>query len=145
MLKIKYKYLNDVANFLLNDVSLKGKKSMHRMRIVNALKEQSRKLAKEERELLKEFANCDEDGEPKLKETGGYDLSPHNAALFKEQQEDLFEEDFILDDPNLETSVKTVKEVVLGYKKELVGGPAIAHAVLMEQFDDENNGTEGEE
>ncbi|MDY7224667.1 hypothetical protein [Halalkalibacterium halodurans] len=132
MIKIPNKHLKDVSEFL-RKLSLKGKKSVHRMRIVKVLEEQNKKLGEEEVELLKEYVETDEKGEfiyenEKLK-------FKNDAREFKKQQDELFNEYFVLDDTNLESALNTVKEVVTDYNKELSEKDAEAHFTLVEAFE----------
>ncbi|MED4080094.1 hypothetical protein P4637_08845 [Halalkalibacterium halodurans] len=132
MIKIQNKELKDVSEFL-RKLSLKGKKSVHRMRIVKVLEEQNKKLGEEEVELLKEYVETDEKGEfiyenEKLK-------FKNDAREFKKQQDELFNEYFVLDDTNLESALKTLEEIVNDYNKELSEKDAEAHFILVEAFE----------
>lgn len=132
MIKIQNKELKDVSEFL-RKLSLKGKKSVHRMRVVKVLDEQNKKLGEEEVELLKEYVETDEKGEF-VTENGNLKFKG-SAKEFKKQQEELYNEDFVINDKNLESALNTVKEVVTEYNKELSEKDAEAHFVLVEAFE----------
>lgn len=133
MIKIKNKYLNDVANFLLNSVSAKGKENIHRMRVVKALQEKHKEVSEEEVELLKEYAGTDENGDIKRNEQGNFDVK--DVKGFNEAHKALFNEYFVIDDANLESALETVKKLINDYDEELSGKQAEAHFILSEAFE----------
>lgn len=133
MIKLQNKHLKDVSEFLLG-ISLKGKKSRHRMRIVNALDQQNKKVAEEEIALLKEYAKLDEEGELIRKSDGSFDIS--DVKEFKKQQEDLYNEHFVIDDANLEGALQTIEKVVLDYDQELSNKDAFIHDYICQQFEE---------
>ncbi|MEN2468011.1 hypothetical protein [Ornithinibacillus sp. JPR2-1] len=134
MIKIQNKHLGDVADFLLNTITAKGKKNIHRMRIVNALKERNKGVGEEELELLKEYAKKDEDDNVVQNENGRFVME--DAKEFKKQQDALYEEYFVIDDVNLKSALRTVEKLVNDYDKELVGKEAEAHFILVEAFEE---------
>lgn len=138
-LKIQKQYLKDVADFLYNRLELKGKKSVDRMRVVKTLNNQNREFANEEMELLKQYATLDDEGNPVQFEDGTFKAK--DVQEFKEQQKKLYEEEYILNDVNLDTALKTVKDAVINHDGELKGKDAFTHYYLYEQFnrDEENN------
>ncbi|MBN6887030.1 hypothetical protein ACUXCC_002040 [Cytobacillus horneckiae] len=140
-LKIQYKYLHDVAVFLQDHVGAKGKKNIHRMRIVKALSDKYKEVSGEELTLLKEFAKTDENDELIRNEQGGFDME--DAKEFKKQQEALYEEYFVIKDENLQSALKTVEKLANDYDKELTGKEAEAHYILVEAF--ENQEEKGDE
>lgn len=133
--KIQHKHLSNVADFLQNQVSAKGKKNIHRMRIVNAIATKNKLVGEEELALLKEYGKTDDDNELVLNEQGGIQME--DAKEFKKQQEALYDEYFVVDDKNLESALKTVEKLVNEYDKELSGKSAEAHFILCEAFENE--------
>ncbi|RHW33512.1 DUF1617 family protein [Oceanobacillus profundus] len=145
MIKLQNKYLKNVADFLQNTVSAKGKKNVHRMRIVKALTDKNKEVGDEELALLKEYAKTDSEGELVVNEAGGFDFKDRKTRKeFNEQQKDLYDEDFVIDDKNLESALKTVEKLVNDYDKELSGKHAEAHFILVEAFDENNTEEDAE-
>jgi len=144
-IKFQYKHLKGVADFLLNQVSTKGKKNIHRMRVVNALNQQHNNYAKEELELIKEYADTDEQGELIPREGGGFKIAPSNAKVCNEAIQSLSGEYFTIDDSNLESALKTVEKLVNDFDKELVGHPAEMHYILSEAFENAKENEKGSE
>ncbi|OEH52987.1 hypothetical protein AQ616_18265 [Oceanobacillus sp. E9] len=143
MVKLQNKYLKDAAEFLQNVISTKGKKNLHRMRVVKVLLCQYEKVAEEEITLLKEYAKTDDQGEFVKNEAGGFDMDDYKG--FNEQHKELFEEYFTLDDKNLEPALKTVEKLVNDFDKELSGKNAEMHYLLVEAFEsNEGEGTDDE-
>ena len=132
-LKIKNKHLKDVADFLYNKIALNGKKSIDRMRVVQNLNDRNDKYAEEEMEILKQYAELNEEGEPKPFE--GNTFKVNDVKEFQKQQKILQEEEYILNDANLNSALTTLKDAVLNYDDELDGRDAFAHYYLYEQFD----------
>lgn len=128
---------------LLFRLSLKGKKSRHRTRFVKLLNERLQQVGEEEKELLKQYAELDEDGEPKLAEDGkGYDVIDKKGFI-KEQQE-LYEEEMVLEGGDHHGMLKTVKEVLLESDEEFSGEEAMVYDYLCEQFEKSEEQSENE-
>ncbi|MCM3396494.1 hypothetical protein M3638_01420 [Oceanobacillus profundus] len=142
MIKLQNQDLKNVADFLQNTISVKGKKNIHRMRIVKALLQRNKDVGEEEIALLEEFAKLDDNGELKRNDAGGFDIE--DTKGFSEQHKALYDEYFVIEDKNLESALKTVEKLVNDYDKELSGKQAEAHFILVEAFE-ENNTEEGAE
>lgn len=137
MIKLQNKHLKIIGDFLQNTVTAKGKKNIHRMRIVKALDARNKEVAEEEFLLLKEYAKVDEDGNPIPNKKGGFDFQ--DTKGFSVAYKALFEEIFVIDDKNLETALNTVKKLVNDFDKELSGNDAEAHFILSEAFEENNS------
>ncbi len=147
-LKLKNKDLRNVADFLQNTVSVKGKKNVHRMRVVKAIAEKDKEVREEEVSLLKDYAKLDDQGEIIFLDNGQPIIKEKKE--FNEAHKALFEEYFVLDDKNLESALKTTEKLVNDFDKELSGHQAEAHFILVEAFeiaeeeDKEGEGTDDE-
>lgn len=147
-MKLKNRHLRKATEFLLNEVSAKGKKNIHRMRIVKALQEQHKKYAEEELELVREYAELDEQGDLIPLQSGGFKLKGNKKDFkklqkeFEKHQNELMDEYFVLDDINLQSSLKTVEKLVNEFDKELIGVSAEAHFYLVEAFEKQEEGDE---
>ncbi|KYG34904.1 hypothetical protein [Alkalihalobacillus trypoxylicola] len=133
MIRLQKQDLKKAADFLLK-VTLEGKKSVHRMRVVKVLQEQHKVFGDEELELLKSFAELDDNGDLVQAEGGGFKLVGDKKE-FKKQQQELMDEDYILEGKNFETALKTVEEVMMDYNKELSESDAEAHFLWVEAFE----------
>lgn len=138
-IKLAYKYIGDIANLLIN-MPLKGKQARHRTRFVNLLIDKNKQIGEEELALIKEFAGVDEDGEPKRKENGNFDIA--DVPGFQKQQEEFLEEEYILEGGDHHGMLKTVKKIVLEYDGEVSGREGFVYDHLCEAF--ENSGDEKE-
>lgn len=141
MIQLQHRYLKDVVDFLLNTISAKGKKNIHRMRIVKVLQEKNKEVGEEELALLKDYAQTDESGELIRNNAGGFDIK--DTKGFNKQHEALYDEYFTIKGTNLNSALKTVEKLVNDYDKELSGNSAEAHFILVEAF--ENSDSEGTE
>ena len=143
MIKLQNKDLRNAADFLQNTVSVKGKKNVHRMRIVKALVEKDKEVREEEVSLLKDYAKLDDEREIIFLDNGQPIIKEKKE--FNEAHKALFEEYFVLDDKNLESALKTVEKLVNDFDKELSGQQAEAHFILAEAFEIANEENKEEE
>lgn len=139
---IKVSYLPATIEFLYN-LTLKGKQSRHRSRLVKAMQEKWQLVVEEEQELLKEYAGTDEDGNPNKKEDGSFDVK--DVKGFKEQQKELFDELFILEGGDATGYLKTAKEILLDFNEEVSGKNAEAYDYLCEVFEESESQNKEEE
>ncbi|WP_342515407.1 DUF1617 family protein [Sutcliffiella sp. FSL R7-0096] len=131
-IQISYNYVAGIASFLIN-LKLKGKQSRHRTRLANLLIEKNKQIAEEELELIKEYAGVNENGAPNKKENGNFDIE--DVAGFKQQQEELLSEKFIIEGGDHHGMLKTVKAIVLDYDGEVAGSEAFAYDHICEAFE----------
>ncbi|MED1603680.1 hypothetical protein, partial [Alkalihalophilus marmarensis] len=111
IVKIKNDYLPGASKLLFN-LSLKGKQSRHRTKLIKLMEDRWKEVAEQEKALLKEHCHLDENGEPKKKEDGQhYDVK--DAEAFKKDQKELFEEELVLEGGDAQGMLKTVKTVLL--------------------------------
>ncbi|AZS49226.1 hypothetical protein BpsS140_00033 [Bacillus phage vB_BpsS-140] len=136
IIKIKNRDLKGITDFLLK-LSLKGKKSTNRMRLVKALQVRNEALLEEETELLKQYVELDEHGEFVRNSDGGFQLKG-DSKEFKKLQTELMDEDYIVNDVNLDSSLKAIEEIISDYNKELSHREAEAHFSLVEAFEEKD-------
>ncbi|WP_339145457.1 MULTISPECIES: DUF1617 family protein [unclassified Sutcliffiella] len=137
-IKLKYAFIGEISTFLLN-LSLKGKQNRHRVRFINTLQGKLKQVAAEEMELIKEFAGVDEEGNPKRSEKG-FDIQ--DVQGFKQQQNELFEEEFVLEGGDNQGMLKTLKPIVLDYDGEVSGREAFVFDHLCEAFENAEQGSD---
>ena len=130
--KIQYKYVVEVINFLSN-ISLKGKQSIHRTRFIKLLNEKLKQISEEELELVKEFTGVDEEGNPKKNEMGNFDIK--DAAGFLKQQKEYFQECYVIEGGDAHGMLKTMKSVIENYDQELSGKDAEVFEHLFTAFE----------
>ncbi|MBP1950304.1 DUF1617 family protein [Virgibacillus litoralis] len=122
------------AMSLFFDLSLKGKQSRHRTRFIKLLNDRLKEVAEQEKELLKEHCNLDDEGEPKkIKNDTEWDVIDKDA--FKKDMKELHEEELIIEGGDAQGMLKTVKTVVLDCDKEFSGQEAYTYDYLCEQFE----------
>lgn len=80
------------------DVPLHGRALRARNRVVAILRERGSDQEANRIAILKELAEKDEKGEPKMKaDKSGFDLTPENLAKFQQQYNELLNEPMVLD------------------------------------------------
>lgn len=131
--KIENQKLGQAINLLFN-LSLKGKQSRHRTQFIKALEEKLKDFAEQEKELLKEHCNLDENGEPKTIENGTkWDVKDLKA--FAKDRTELYEEERVFEGGDAQGMLKTVKDILLNCDKEWRGQEATIYDYLCEQFE----------
>lgn len=116
---------------VLNKLKLKGLKSIHRTRLANKLIEKLQQLQKEEKELKEEFSNKDEEGNPIIKD-GKYDIKDFEE--FRKAMEEFYKEKTVIDDSDLQVTLRSVKQSLEESEIEWDGKEAYAYAALYEAF-----------
>lgn len=134
--KIKYDKLGQAIDLLFN-MPLKGKKSRHRTALVNLLQKRLKEVAEQELDLIKEFAGEDEEGNPKRNDEGHFAIE--EPKEFQKQQDELFDEEYVIDGGDAQGMLKTVKEVLFIYDEELSGQKAVIYGYLCDAFEQEQN------
>ncbi|MBP3950346.1 DUF1617 family protein [Bacillus suaedae] len=132
LVKIQNKFIKDAINFLY-DMSLKGKKSRHRTRLISLLQEKMKQIGEEEVIIIKEFAGEDKEGNPKKDDNGNFAINDVKAC--QEQLNELWDEFFIIDGGDAHGMLKTVKEVIEDYDGELSGRQAEVYDHLFDAFE----------
>ncbi|MDQ0427669.1 hypothetical protein QOZ98_000494 [Planomicrobium stackebrandtii] len=145
--KVQYSQLSNTIN-LLAEMPLKGLKSIHRTRFQNLLQERLNQVAEEEMAIIKEHAGItmvNGKEEPKRKENGEFDIE--DVAAFKQQQEEYFKEDYVIDGGDSLVMLLSLKNAIEDYEGELSGKQAIAYEHLYTAFEhiSETKTKEGED
>jgi hypothetical protein len=114
------------GNFLL-ELSLKGKESRMRTRFIKVLQERMELVKAEHQELIKQYANFNDDGEPEVIEKDGqqvYDIK--DISAFNKDYNELMMEKFIIDETaSNKDMVEAVKNAVLNCDKVFSGQEAL--------------------
>lgn len=120
---------------ILYGLSLKGKQSRHRSKFIKLLNERVNEIQEQEKELLKEHCNLDENGEPKTIEDGAkWDVKDLDA--FAKDKKELYEEEMVLEGGDAQGMLLTVKKVLLDCEKEWTGQEAEIYDYLCDQFEE---------
>jgi len=136
--EIKYLYLNGAIE-LLYSMSLQGKLSRHRSRIIKVLRERLAEVGGEEIELMKEYAELDESGESKLNEQGVPVIDKSKIQELNEKKMELFNECMVIEGGDMKETLETVKDLLLDYQGEISGQTAEIYDYLCTQFENGEN------
>jgi len=138
---LENKYIPDIVNLLFG-LSLKGKESRHRSRLIKGLQEHLNILQEEEHQILLDHAELDEKGNPKKKENGTkWDIKDLDA--FASEKSELMNEVFYIDNANLEESLNIIYEVLNDSDEIWEGKEAMIYDYFLSEI--EKIKTEGEE
>ncbi|PJN90602.1 hypothetical protein [Bacillus sp. mrc49] len=128
---IKNMYLKSSVE-LLYGMTLRGKQSRHRSKLVRILSERLKELGENELELIKEYTGVDEEGNPKRNEQGNFNID--DVFKFRKEQQELLEEEIVLEGEGNREMIKTVKEILFNYDEEIGGTEADTFNYLCEAF-----------
>lgn len=131
--KIENQKLGQAVNLLFT-LPLKGKQSRHRSKFIKELEVKLKDFSDQERELLKEHCNLDEEGNPKTIENGTkWDVK--NLDLFTIDRTELYEEERVFEGGDAQGMIKTLKDVLLNCDREWCGQDAVIYDYLCEKFE----------
>jgi hypothetical protein len=135
--EIKNMYLEPAIK-LLFDLPLKRKQSRHRTKFVKLLNEQLKDVMEQKKEIIKEHANSDENGEPKTfeNENGQQEYDFKDKKAFQEDMEELYEEKLIIEGSGHKEVLETVKGVLLETDEEFKGQQAMVYDYLCDQLEE---------
>jgi Protein of unknown function (DUF1617) len=140
-LEIQKSKITGVVN-LLDKLSLKGKKSRHRSKLKNKLVKSWEEVMEQEKQLIKEYANLDEHGEPIIIDGKEYDVPDENISELGKARKELFEEYIVIDEGDFENTVKIVKTVLDETNIEFSGAEADLYDYTCEQMENAEIGKE---
>ena len=119
---------------LLYNLKLKGKQSRHRSRFVKMLSERLQEVSDQERELLIQHCNLDENGEPKTIENGTkWDVKDLKA--FAKDKQELYDEEQVFGSVDHQLTLKVMKQILTECDVELSGEEAYAYMYLCDAFE----------
>ena len=134
MLEIKNNKIMMVLEFLRNDlVTEESMENIHRMRIVKNLEAYVETLEEERVEIIKKYAEKDENGE--VIQSGEGNVTIHDSNGLNAQLDALFGETYTIEDKNLKTAIHTVAQLVKNHKGKLSGDSSEAHYILVEELE----------
>lgn len=131
--EIENRYLGQAIS-LLFDLPLRGKQSRHRTKFVNLLREQLKEVEGGRIELVKEFAEKDERGEP-IVNGNQYKILEENKEEFNKEINELYKEKFFIEGGNYQDMLKTMKAVLLDCDQVFSGQQAEIYDYLCDQFE----------
>jgi hypothetical protein len=123
---------------LLVDIRLKGMQSRMRTRFVKLLQQHLDILNEEQQEIVKNYAELDENGNPKTRQENGKEFY---VIAEKEQCEkeinELLNEEFIIEENEANKKMLlVVKDLILNCDKEFQGAEAFQYDRFCEVFED---------
>lgn len=137
-MKIENIMLEPLANFLMS-FELKGKDSRIRTKFVKLLTEKITQLQDDGFALIKDYAELDEDGEPKQVENDGklfYDIPRENRKTYNDEYTALMKENSIIDETESNRElILVIKELVLNCELTFKGKEAIEYDFYCEIFE----------
>jgi|GEM_PF-1173687 len=122
---------------LLAQLSLKGKQSRHRSKLIKELNTRFEEVVEDEKALLKQHCHLDAEGEPKkTNEDRNWDVKDEEA--FAADRKELLEEKLVLEGGNITGYLKTMRDVLLNCEVEWSGTDAAIYDYLCDELEKEN-------
>lgn len=130
IMKIKHIMLEKFANFLMS-FELKGKDSRMRTRFVKVLAEKIQLVQQEGDDLVKQYADLDESGEPKLTENDGksyYNISKEKQVEYNREYFIFMNEEFVIEENETNKEMLLlIKDIILNCEMTFKGVEAIEY------------------
>ena len=116
--KLKNYHLQYILGLL--ELPLHGADARKRNQFVALLRAPLLAIDDERAKIMKEYAEKDEKGEPKIKEGNVYDLTPENMQKANKEYLDLLNEDFVLDVlPSTQPIIEEAKKLLANTTREM--------------------------
>lgn len=130
-LEVENVKINQVID-LLDRLSLRGLKSIHRTRLSQQLTEKLQRVVKEEKEIRKDLCHLDENGKPKIKEDGNLDVK--NITEFNKIMAEFYKEKIIISGDEPQIMLKSVKDSLETTEMDFEGESAYTFEHLYSGF-----------
>lgn len=133
-ISIENRELSGVYDFVYG-LKMKGKLSISRSKFLKLIMKKVKELSEDQTEILKQYAEKDEDGEAKLLNDGRYDISQKNNTLANKELNELLGEQSIIEYGEYVNNIQPLEIFLKEYDEEISGREAQAFATLIEAFE----------
>jgi hypothetical protein len=120
----------------LQGMKLKGESSRARSKLLALATCAYVSLHDSELELLREFAVCDDTGEPKVAEDGSFTLKDGASAGYLAERARLLSEVAEIEGGTYASHIDTMRQVLADYPEELSGEEAALYDALCDSFEE---------
>lgn len=135
MLLIENRYLPVLVPFL-EGMKLAGAQSRARSKLLNMAVAAYKALGESELELVKEYAVCDNTGQPVLAEDGSFELkNPEQSAAYFTAREQLLAEASELNGATYKEHLPQLQSLLADYQEVLSGDEAAVYDHLCDMVD----------
>jgi hypothetical protein len=117
-------------------MKLKGEMSRARSKFLTLVMASYGALHESELELLREYAICDAQGEPRMADDGSFSLKDGNAKEYMAERTKLFDEVAEIEGGTYTTHMEAMQAILAGYDGELAGEEAGMYDALMDAFEE---------
>lgn len=128
------KDLANCSNFLF-DIKLKKDESRAKSKFMKLIQRKHEEYAEDIKELTKEYAVLDEDGNPVLLNERIYKIKEESSIECQVEVDKLSKEVAIIEGGEYVNQFKTIKTVLENYDEEMEGFKAEAYDVLLDAFE----------
>ena len=132
-IKLQNQYIITLIPFL-QGLKLKGERSRARSKFLSLAMESYYSLHESEVELLKEYAELDESGEPKQGESG-FTLKQETAMEYLVERDKLFTEVAEIEGGTYTSHLELMRQILADYDEELDGDNAALYDALCDAFE----------
>ena len=120
---------------LLNSIEIKGKYSRSRSKVVNVFMQKFEELQKDERSLIEEYCNKDENGEVVMLDSTTFDVPKELEGELTTAKAELFAEEFSIETGELDQHFLNLRETLENLDKLLKGDEADIYDIILDELD----------
>jgi hypothetical protein len=134
-ISIKKGFIEKVISFM--DVPLSAADSRARNRVITTLAKAISEIDKDRDNLLKQYCEKDEKGNPKLLENDTkYDITPENLGIVNSEMMKIINEDFVIDIlPSNKEDLKIAYKAMQNTEKKMTIQEGILYEEILKKFD----------
>ncbi|WP_459904786.1 DUF1617 family protein [Enterococcus thailandicus] len=133
-IKIENKELPKIIGFL-EQLTAKGKYSLARSRMLSLTKKKYQEYLDEQKLIVENFSDKDEEGKPITKEDGTFQLSHSNTQAANAELAVLDDDLVVIDYREYSSRIKDLEDFLNGYEEELSGDNAQGFFDLVDAFE----------
>ncbi|MEG0078222.1 DUF1617 family protein [Enterococcus sp.] len=137
-IKIQNKEIVNAADFL-NGITMKGKLSIARSRMIQILDKKQKEFAEDRKAIVESYAEKDKDGKPKLKSDNTYELSVEGNTEASKEITKLLEEYAVIEYGEHSSRLNVLEKYVTEFDEDVSGNVAQGLFVLVEAFENKED------
>nr|DAY50708.1 MAG TPA: Protein of unknown function (DUF1617) [Caudoviricetes sp.] len=137
-IKIQNKEIVNAADFL-NGLTMKGKLSIARSRMIQILDKKQKEFAEDRKAIVESYAEKDKDGKPKLKSDNTYELSVEGNTEASKEITKLLEEYAVIEYGEHSSRLNDLEKYVTEFDEDVSGNVAQGLFVLVEAFENKED------
>lgn len=124
-----------ICHNFLRDLSLKGKKSVSRTKMMKLVLRKNKEFEEARKEIIESYAKKDVDGKAIIDANDQYEFDVENRRLANKELTKLSEEKAVIEYGEFVNDLRFIEEHLNEYDEEISGDAAEAFATLLDAFE----------